>query len=257
MTTDTTKTRRSFVRACGKTAVTATVVGSVAVAGSAIADHFHSIPEHVTLSFDDDKALLEKYQPSLVTVDLDEKPESTHAFVARSTEFDTTALVYFNWYDEQPGFTVYDSHDGDREPFYCFIADEGTADERLSSVSYSAYHWFRGWSSDPPVSDRSGTNPKAYVFDPHHHHSTEVSAATDYVGEYPGLRDLRETYPSWLNNGLESDIATGVVYEPWRMEGSAGRSDWWNHSGLSSVERTVRSVFLRAGIGDADRSDLK
>jgi hypothetical protein len=135
------------------------------------------------------------------------------------------------------------------------VADEGTTSERITEVVDSTCSRFAARRADPPRVDGE-KNPKTYVWSPHHQHSFERPEVDQYAGEFPGLNDLRESYPSWLENGLRGEIADGTVYDPWVMAGVDGRTDWWERSGLSGGERLVRQVYLTVGLGQAGGSDL-
>jgi hypothetical protein len=248
-------TRRDVVRGVAGLAAGAAVIGS-AGAQSTESDHYAAKPDDVELVYDEDYLL--KYRPTLQISHLDEQPEALHAFVARDTldadnPHATNALVYWAEYLIQDGVSpatagpFSDSHFGDHEPIIVFV---NKADQRVERVVYSAYHWLKGSAPSPPVYD--GTHPQLYVFDPHHHYRVSAQA-----GEFVELRDLTESYPAWLKNGLDESIEPGATTNPWSMR---DRESWWRDAeaaGISwSTEELLASVWYQLGFDNAEATDL-
>ncbi|AUV84692.1 hypothetical protein C2R22_24500 (plasmid) [Salinigranum rubrum] len=225
------------------------VVGatSVAAAVSAVAD---DTPSHVTREYDAE--LLDQYKPYLVTRDLGSNtPNALYGYVARSPEFDYTMCVYWASYDFQRGVALgYDSHFGDHEPVYVRV-DEET--DSLIDVSYSAYHWLRGWSATPPVDANSGSHPLLHVVDPWHHYYQTVES-----GVSVDLKHLDDaTLEAWFDNGWNEAIHVRSLSVPWVMAGADGRSDWWRDSvSAFSYEASLRRYVYPLLYGADENLDI-
>lgn len=201
-------------------------------------------PAHVSRRYDE--SLLQEFKPYLVTRDLGSNtPNALFGFVARSTEFDHTMLVYWAEYDFQKGVVLgYDSHFGDHEPVYIRV-DE--AANEIVDISYSAYHWLRGYTPLPPVDSDTGNHPLLHVVDPWHHYYTTAEEGVDV--DLTELTD--ETLQAWWDNGWDEAIHLRSLSVPWVMAGSDGRKDWWQDSaGGFSFEATLRRYYypLRFGV---------
>lgn len=238
-----TLTRRQFLTTAGGAAAVSLSLSRPGAAATTIEEE---TPEYVTRSYDE--ALLDTYRPTLVTRDLDVQPELT-GYVARSSEHDTTMLVYWAEYPFQEGVAGgYDSHFGDHEPVYVEV-DESVGE--LVGVSYSAYHWLRAWTPSPPLSGES--HPQLYVVNPYHHY-TQTSEAGDLL-DVTHLDDDR--LQSWWDNGWDEAIHLRTLTVPWIMTGTTGRSDWWQDTvGAFSFEATLRRTYLSLGFYGAEESDL-
>ena len=230
--------RRAFLSRLGAAGMA--VAGLTTLSGPAAAlarDEYK--PDHVTLSYD--QALLERYRPRLVFED-DSRDQliGLYGWYATSPEFDTDVAVYWASYTHQTGVTDFDSHYGDHEPLYVFV--NSTTGE-VQRVVYSAYHWLKGTT----VTDRE--HPQFAVIHPWHHY---IQTTTE--GVLVGVDDLHSVFDSWLTNGLEEDLATGSVVNPWSM---LSRGDWWRRGsfGLSRGE-LLASVYYRLGLHDAGRANL-
>lgn len=232
-------TRRGFV----KGAAAAGLAGSstIALSAGARADHVDQKPEHVTLDFDE--SWLSTYQPRLVLEgESREKLNGMYSWRASSPEESTDVGVYWAEYTHQEGVTSFDSHYGDHEPVYVFVEDGDVVE-----IVYSGYHWLKASSRAPPTVDE--TRPTLQVIAPWHHYATTVEHGVD-----TDLLDLDDVFSSWLSNGLEDDLAEGVVVNPWRMR---TRSYWWqeNRFGFSGTALVV-GAFHKIGLFGAEETDL-
>lgn len=212
------------------------LAGGTALTAVSTAEAVHTEegqPPHVTLSFD--QGLLETYQPKLVTRTLDVKPSQQYAWIATSPEHETDVYCYWTWYVSQRGLTGQDSHYLDREPVYVFV-DSTTGD--VQRVLYSAYHWLKGSTSDPTLTDEQ--NPTLRVVERWHHY-----LLTDEVtGVYVPLSDLDTTFEAWLDNGWEEDLYVGAAQDPWVM---LDRGSWWNETAVGfSFNEMLRRSYVRA-----------
>lgn len=232
-------TRRGFVK--GAAAAGLASSGAIAVSGRARADHLDAQPEHVTIDFDED--WLATYQPRLVLEgESREKLNGMYSWRASSPEESTDVGVYWAEYTHQEGVSSFDSHYGDHEPVYVFVEDGDVVE-----ILYSGYHWLKASTRAPPLVDE--TRPTLRVIAPWHHYATTPETGVD-----TSLLDLTGAFSSWLANGLEDDLAEGVVVNPWRMR---SLPHWWqeNQLGFSGTALLVRT-FHRVGFHDAGETDL-
>lgn len=102
--------------------------------------------------------------------------------------------------------------------------DEDT--NSLIDVSYSAYHWLRGWSNTPVLSESTGDHPLLHVVHPWHHYCLTAEEGIDV--ELKHLDDA--TLQGWFDNGWDEAIHVRTLSVPWVMMGADGRSDWWQDS---------------------------
>lgn len=245
--------RREFLAAAGGTGA-AVAMGSAAVAGSAAAQSSPTesvTPSHVTHSFEAD--LLERYRPLLITRDLGSNtPSALYAFVSRSTEFEHTVLSYWAEYPFQRGVALgWDSHLGDHEPVIVRVDEEAG---EIVDVSFSAYHWLRGWTPEPSTNDNStGTHPTLHIVDPWHHYFTTVEEGVTVQLEHLS----HDVLDSWWVNGWSDAVYLRGVAVPWEMMGSDGRSDWWADSmSAFSYEATLRRFVYPYLYGVDDRVEI-
>lgn len=243
--------RRQFLKATGTVALATTTT-----AGTAAADHYEHQPQHVSLEFD--QAFLEKHRPKLVfEKEAREKLIGLFGWVARSNEYEHDVCVYAASYTHQEGLSPFsaalaaplsDSHLGDHEFYYCFVAEDGTLDH----VSYDAYHWIaeRRTTDTIPV---DGTHPVAKVVSPWHMFN---HATTADQGELVDVDDLTTEFQAWLDNGLEDPLAPGTVVDPATMS-MGGRPHWWrNDVGSFSFDAAYATALYRAGFLGAEESSL-
>lgn len=260
---DVDQARRDVLRGAGKGL--ATVVGSAAAVGAVsrrvAASHADHTPTHVSdPAFDE--TLLEQYKPRLIIKDLDVEPSSIHGAVFRSTLEDATVLTYWTEYPVQLDRSGFASHIGDREPFYVYLQNEGTADEYIDRVVATGYHWLALERADPPTDDGTDTGrPRAYVAPQYHHYSLDTAESDPRDGVDLTLKDLRDSLPRWLADGEFHD----ALAEDWNDRGSPAynpylmrdKASWWREEGLSNYEHGVRSFWLHFGFRGASSSDLK
>ncbi|RDZ49524.1 hypothetical protein C5C07_20290 [Haloferax sp. Atlit-4N] len=217
-------TRREYLRTSGKALATGALVGGVFSVGAAAANAIDdATPEHVTRTYEPD--LLNRYKPRLVVRDLGTNtPTALYSFVARSTEFNDTVLVYWASYPFQEGVALgYDSHWGDHEPIYVRINEDR---DEILDVAFSAYHWLRGWNPSPPtvLGDTEGAvHPTFHVVNPWHHYFLTTEEGVDVDLEHLSDAELQ----AWLDNGWDEAVHLPSVTQPWVMTGADGRTDWW------------------------------
>lgn len=236
-------TRRGLLR----TVATGAAIGSVglgATTGSVAATHTDQQPDHVTISYDQDR--LETYRPLVVTSHLDVKPTALYGWIATSTEYDYDWYVYFAEYAAQEGVSSYDSHYGDHEPVYV-----GVADGSVERLLYSGYHWIRATAAGESIPLYEETHPALYVINPWHHYALDPQTR----GSFVGVRSLVDVFEAWLDNGMEESLAPGTVVDPATMR---TRGDWWRltAAGLSLNELYIRTL-LTIGFQGADQADTE
>lgn len=240
-------TRRALLRA-GAGALAAGTLATRAAADGA-QEHQNTQPPYVSLTYDEE--LIREYQPLLVLSQVKHKPTGYHAAVLRSSESDVSIIVGFNKYLVQEGVDVSgaDSHLGDREPVYIYV-DEA-AGEPLK-VQYSAYHWYSNSVRWRDLStDSTGKRAKLRVIPRWHHHMTYHGSLE---GETIPVRNLLESYPDWLRNGLSEEIHPGAVYNA--GEEMQHREYWWRDGSQTLLERILARVYLSVGIRGASETDL-
>lgn len=244
-------TRRKFIKATGTAAVAASVgTGSVSAKETSGG---REQPDHVYY----DEAVLDRFKPKLITTDVEFSP-TLHGFVADGSvaERNTSVCVYAARYPYQKGYSSLDSHAGDREWYYVFVKNMGTTDEYIERIEYAAYHWLRGTSQEPPMTDDG--HPVAYVYEKHHHYSHQQAEAryeeAPNSAEEFAVEDLTQSFPDWLENGLDDPLAPGVVYNPWKM---LDRASWWHdEEQILGTNYLLAKAWLWIGIKGADGVDL-
>lgn len=238
-------TRRDVLRSVGTLAAGTTVAVTASTAAAARAS---LIPEHVSLTYDED--WLSTYQPELAMGETArEKLYGIYAWRATSTEADTDVGVYFASYSHQEGASSFTSHYGDREPVYVFVDSESGDVTRIMA---SVYHWMKD-ETTPDTLSTNGTHVRLSTISPWHHHT----AATENdetklhplkkLGDEAGLNDddVLTTFEGWLRNGLDEDLGRGTVVRPWMMK---TRESWWQE-GRFGISTTALYVSLRRDLG--------
>lgn len=227
----------------------AAALGGAAASAPASASHDRDIPPYVTLSYDEE--LIRQYQPLLVLNGVENRPTGYHAVYVESAESDLDVIVGFNYYLYQAGVDPAgrDSHLGDREPVYIYI---DSASGEPIKVQYSAYHWYENTQYYQDLrTDSTGKRAKLQVVPRWHHHVTYDGWQE---GETLEVFDLRESFPSWLDNGLEEELHQGAVYNP--TEEMQQRDYWWADGAQNWMERSLASVYLVLGVRGASQTDL-
>jgi hypothetical protein len=253
-----TVSRRQFVRAVTAGALTTTTLGGFS--GRTRAAHDSHTPSHVQDPVYEE-SLLRNYQPRLLTQDLDVHPSAIHGFVVRSDRKQTTALCYWTEYPVQIGQTGYESHIGDHEPFYVYLANEDTPDEYVDRVVYSGYHWLAAEATDPPTAGGTDSDrPKAYVYPDYHHYSVGQARNDPRLGDDLPLKDLTMSLPRWLDDpDFHESLAEdwqgrgSPAFNPWLM---LAKASWWRKEDLTAYEEVLRRAWLFAGIRGAEGADL-
>lgn len=216
----------------------------LATAGSepVAADHRERIPDHVSLSFDEE--IIERYRPQLVLEDVEPRPLAFYGLHATSTESSLNAVYGFTKYPFQQGQSHSDSHLGDHEPVIVFY-NQSSGEVEL--VAYSAYHWFKGQTTADALTFATDarTTPVLQV-DPTYHHHYLYAGARD--GERIELRNLLDSIDGWLANGLEENLAPSQPFNPWEM---LGRETWWRHTTGNWINAFLLSLWFNLGLSDA------
>ena len=246
--------RRETVRAAGALLSGGGAAGAVlAAARKVVAEHASSKPDYVTLSYNEE--LIKKYQPLLILEGVEVEPWDYHALYAESAESDLDVVVGFHKYPYQQGVSPFgdDSHLGDREPCYVYV-DSSTGDP--IKVQYSAYHWYANTVPYQDLqTDDSGNRAFMRVVPEHHQHQTYSGWKTAQEATDLPVKNLLESYPGWLDNGLHDDIHPGAVYNP--QEEMQFRDMWWREEAKGTFERLLDSVWLSLGIRAAEQTDLQ
>lgn len=220
----------------------ALIASGLSFSSLANAEHGDHIPDHVTLSFDEET--IKKYQPDLVVEGVDPAPIAMHALHAESENSGLNAVYCWTLYPYQEGKTDHDSHLGDHEPIIVWY-DAASGD--VERVDYAAYHWFRGDARADEFSYATDArNRPTFRVDPDYHHYYQ------YHGGVPGerlqLENLLESIDNWLNNGLEEPLALSQPYDPWQM---FGRESWRQESSRTSVDLALKKLWFNLGLSGA------
>lgn len=244
-----TVTRREVIKVLG--AGTAGTMSLATATGTVAASHADTKKNHATIS--DDTAWLENYAPML---DLRDVPRTNHPELLgwRFTSTDSDKLdvgVYAAEYAVQDDWLTLTSHAGDHEWIYVFV-DPDTGE--IDHVSYAFYHWLRGYELEPYVDpDTSGSHPVFRVAKTYHNYvpltttpDTAVQMDVSSLGDYSS-----RTGPlySWMDNGMESDLARGAVHNPWVMSSDGPLDAWWSEDGSGRVNKWIVSAWASVGFG--------
>jgi len=227
--------RRKAIRSGGSTLATALAgLTTATVAAASAEDLIEAIPEAVEIDYPAER--VSAYQPRLQVGHLSIKTDAVYAARFRRADRDTDVYAYWTTYVGQEGYTRWDSHTGDREPFLVFVDATGAVQE----VWYSSWHWLAAGNYQPPT--RDATHAVAHVARPHHHYVLNPDVPT--AGAYPDLLPLVDfddngrvsrdsAAVNWYQNGWTA-IDKQVLWDPWRIR---GERDWWKKDavfGLSS-----------------------
>lgn len=222
------------------------VLGTAGASSIASAEHVErGAPDHVTISYDE--ATIREYQPRLVLEGVDPRPLKFHALHAESTESTLNAVYGFTQYAYQSGSTEHDSHLGDHEPMIIWY-DQSSGD--VERVDYAAYHWFRGtaYADSLQFADEERHKPIFRVDKTYHHY---YSYAGDIPGEALETTSLLDTIGSWLNNGLEDNLALTQPFNPYDM---LTRTEWWRHNSGNWIDATLKAFWFNIGLSGADNT---
>lgn len=227
--------------------------GILASTGVVAASHADTKPNHVTIS--EDTEWLDYYSPML---DLRHVPVENHPRLLgwrfSSPEHDTEVGVYCADYAVQDDVLTLTSHAGDHEWVYVFV--NRTTGE-VDHVAYTAYHWLQGYVLNPNIyTGDGGAHPTLMVAPTYHNYVPQSSVANSSVlldvetlGEY---ETLSGPFYRWLANGMEKDLATGAVHNPWNLSSNGPMTDWWSHQGMSQVNYWIVRAWAMLGIRGAD-----
>lgn len=231
--------RRAFLRRAGTVAVAGAAASSTASADGHL-EHWAAQPDDVTVTFDE--SWLADYQPRVVTSHLDVAPVNMHAWRARHDSRDTSIGCYWTFYQYQEGVTGLDSHEWDHEPIY-IVVDDSSGD--IVEVLYTGYHWLRASTG---VFPQSGSHPLFRAVENYHHY-----IPADKVGEALDLRDLTESFSTWLtDHGMAEALHPGAVTDPWQMQ---RRESWWRDGTLAGIRGKMEAdLGVRLGVRGASQS---
>jgi len=249
--------RRAALKSIAQVGATGAALGTVTT--PAVASHADEKYRSSTITFD--REWLETYSPML---DLRDVPVQNHPTLygwkvtSNNSEIEYDVGVYAAGYALQRDVWTVTSHAGDHEWVYVFV-DRRTGE--IDHVSYTAYHWLRGYVSNPAVyTDDGGVHPTLKVAPTYHNYIPQNGARDSSV-----LLDVSSLGDSesrsgplyrWLANGMESDLATGAVHHPWNLSKSGPMDDWWSRQGFSSINFWIVRVWSLIGIKGADRADF-
>jgi hypothetical protein len=230
--------RRQFLASLG-----AGAAGTATLGIASAAEPYSEQPEHVTLAYPESR--LQDYQPLLVTSHLEIPPDYVYAWEASSPERDTDVLCYWAWYTAgQEGIAPAsaDSHVPDREPVTVFVSGDGSVEK----IVIDGYHYLASTIPSETLTFSNGTQPRVHVIEPWHNYRT-----TTTPGEDVELRDLRDIYPAWLDNGW--DVDREAVVDPWTIQ---TKGDWWPRGTFgvnanATLAKTSRSVRDTTGVDPA------
>lgn len=254
--------RRQYLRALagGGAAVGALTASSEPVAASEA--HADAKPNHVTIS--DDSEFLNRYRPYL---DLAAVPHTNHPtlygwkFTSSDADVETDVGVFAAEYGVQKDFLSLTSHVGDHEWVYVFV-DASTGE--VTEVSYTAYHWLRGYVTNPPTFD--GDHVALTVAPTYHNYvpASEVTSSAVLL-DPESLGDYSTTsgpFYRWLQNGMAEDLEPGAVHNPWTLDSDGPLDAWWSREGSGRVNRTIVGTWafiafsVGVGIRGGDEADL-
>lgn len=229
--------RRDVLRA-GAGVATLSIVG-----GTASASHAErGAPEEVTVEYDE--TVIKEYQPSFILEDVSPDPLAYHALHATSTGASINAVYGFVQYPYQEGISSQDSHLGDHEPLIVWY-DEATGD--VERVDFAAYHYFRGTllAEELEFEDDARRRPRFRV-DPRYHHYYRPTR--DVAGERLEVRNLLDSIPTWLDAGLEEDLAITQPYDPYDM---LSRESWWRRTAGNWIDASLKAAWFNLGMSRA------
>lgn len=221
-------------------------VGSLGVAtaiSNVAASHRDGIPDHVTVTYDED--LIKRYQPQLVLEGVEPQPLAYHALHAESSESTLNAVYGFVQYPYQEGNAGRsDSHLGDHEPVIVFY-DQSTGD--VVRVDYAAYHWFHGWAPADSFqyADADQRRPMLRVDKSYHHYYIYSGG---FAGDRIQVENLLESIDGWLSNDLEDELALSQPFDPWAM---LGRESWWKHTTMNWLDAFLKALWFNLGLSSA------
>lgn len=208
-------TRRKMIKYTGASVASTALFSQSAIASEERTDLYgQHQPNHVSISYEENKEIIENYEPYLNTLNLDIKPESCFAAYYESNEYDTDVIMYLYYYPTQIGnYGPFDSHYHDREPVFVFIDDDGGVDK----VSYSAWHYLINHDLNPYLEGE--THVKLNVANPHNHFYSEPETED---GSFHNLFDGIPQYNYWYKNNWDIDPA--ILVEPWLIN---SRTSLW------------------------------
>lgn len=241
------------------------VVGSGAAAlsafgaenASAAEDYRESIPEDVYLVYDEAK--LKELEPHLVSRTLNVLPQQVYGAIATTGtedltstgDRDTNIAMFWVEYPYQEGFTPFESHLGDHEPFYVEYEPKVGGPE-ITRVLCSGYHWITArYTKFDTVEENGNDHPLFRIADRYHHYFGTTEDGTTPSSAW-GLADLRGELQGWLDNDWPVNVPS--ITNPWVQK---TRSSWWEDTtGDFRVGEAFYDAALSIGIFGADQTDL-
>lgn len=251
-------TRRQFLGRTGKTIAGTTALA--ATAGTAAAeytpeDYATELPNHAEV-IQDDTEWLEYYRPLLDTRDVPytNRPKLYGWRITSRDDYPDVG-VYVCEYGVQSDWTSLTSHSGDHEWIYVYV-DPDTGD--VIEVSYTAYHWLRGYVTNPPVDTSDGGAHPMFRIAAKYHNYVPMAEATDTMVQFDP--DNLGDYSSrsgplyqWIKNGMGEDMALGAVHNPWLLDSDGPLDAWWLRDGSLNSHLADAWAFLSFDVGIAIR----
>lgn len=253
-------TRRQALAKFGTalTAPTAMVAVSEPVAARPVEDFAAAKPDSVTITTGD-SAFLNRYRPLLDTrhVPFENRP-TLYGWKAtnRDSGVETDVAVYACEYAVQRDRISLTSHPGDHEWIYVFVdSDSG----EVTEVSYTAYHWLRGYVLNPPLwTEDGGDHPMFQIAKTYHNYIPMTEKADSSVLFDPKtLGDVEtESGPlyQWLANGMAESMEPGAVHNPWLLDSDGPLDAWWSED-AGGVNQYILDAWqflaFTVGIGTA------
>lgn len=245
--------RRDILRASGKAITTTGVLSSLASATASAAD----VSEFAAAKWDEveitnDTEYLERYAPLL---DLRGVPRENYptlrGWKATSTDADveTDVAVYACEYAVQRDVINLTSHAGDHEWIYVFT-DKKNGEVR--AVSYTAYHWLRGYVTSPETySEDGGDHPMFTVAPTYHNYIPSDARESGVLRDVKPLGDVETETGAlyqWLANGMAEDMEPGAVHNPWLLAPDGPLEAWWREDGSGRLNRWIVNTWAFIGL---------
>lgn len=245
-------TRRQWIRGVGGGVAGAAALTTAGTASAAPVEEFADAkPESATITHD--SAWLKRYRPvlDLRAVPHDNRPTLYGWKVSsRDADVETDVGVFACEYALQRSWLTLTSHAGDHEWIYVYV-DRNSGE--VTEVSYAAYHWLRGYVTNPSVDGSDGGDHPMMTVAPTYHHYAPVSSSSSGVLLDPqslGDYDTRSgALYQWLANGLDTDMAVGAVHNPWLLDSNGPLDAWWSRSGSGRWNRFIVDAWALAAFG--------
>lgn len=209
-------------------------------------------PNHVDITTDSE--FLNTYRPllDLTNVRWTNYP-TLRGWKVTSPERETDVAVYAAEYAVQKDVISLTSHAGDHEWIYVFT---DSANGEVRAVSYTAYHWLRGWVQNPPTATEggtvtdSGTHPMFLIAPTYHNYAPLPTPQNGVLLDVSSLGDYSSRSGplyQWLANGMNEDMEPGAVHNPWTLAPNGPLDAWWSETGSGRLNRWIVSAWAFIG----------